>query len=100
MLQVSRDKLAHLGVCVGKLTHTGKFRLTIACLDLLAQHAKYKVRHCTVYLSKIHLHVRMRCKAYAAVRCKQLVDQNVTWEGSCCCHAVRPYEEKQFQSST
>ncbi len=44
MLQVSRDKLAHLGTCVGKLTHTGKFRLTIASLDLLAQHAKYKVR--------------------------------------------------------
>ena len=43
VLQVSRDKLAHLGTCIGKLTHTGKFRLTIACLDLLAQHAKYKV---------------------------------------------------------
>ena len=43
VVQVSRDKLAHLGTCIGKLTHTGKFRLTIACLDLLAQHAKYKV---------------------------------------------------------
>ena len=43
VVQVSRDKLAHLGTCIGKMTHTGKFRLTIACLDLLAQHAKYKV---------------------------------------------------------
>ena len=29
---------------MGKLTHTGKFRLTVGALDLLSQHAKYKVR--------------------------------------------------------
>lgn len=40
---VARDKLASFGLCVGRLTHSGKFRLTIGCLDLLAQHAKYKV---------------------------------------------------------
>ena len=43
-LQVARDKLVHLGSCIGKLTHSGKFRLTVGSLDLLAQHAKYKVR--------------------------------------------------------
>ena len=41
---VSRDKLVHLGTAVGRLTHSGKFRLTVGALDLLAQHAKYKVR--------------------------------------------------------
>ena len=40
---VARDKLVALGVVVGKLTHSGKFRLTIGALDLLAQHAKHKV---------------------------------------------------------
>ena len=41
--QIAREKLVSLGTCVGKLTHTGKFRLTIGALDLLAQYAKYKV---------------------------------------------------------
>lgn len=41
---VGRDQLVHLGTCVGKLTHSGKFRLTVGAVDLLAQHAKYKVR--------------------------------------------------------
>ena len=41
--QIARDKLVSLGTCVGKFTHSGKFRLTIGCLDLLAQYAKYKV---------------------------------------------------------
>ena len=49
-LQVARDKLVHLGTSIGKLTHTGKFRLTVGCLDLLAQHAKYKVRASAVVL--------------------------------------------------
>ncbi len=42
--QIARDKLVALGTCIGKLTHTGKFRLTIGALDILSQHAKYKVR--------------------------------------------------------
>ena len=46
-LQVARDKLAHLGTCIGKLTHSGKFRLTVGCLELLAAYAKYKVPLCT-----------------------------------------------------
>jgi ribosome biogenesis protein Nip4 len=41
--QVARDKLVHLGACIGKLTHSGKFRLTVGALDILAQHARYKV---------------------------------------------------------
>ncbi|KAK9811023.1 hypothetical protein WJX73_007258 [Symbiochloris irregularis] len=40
---VARDKLAHMGQCLGKFTHSGKFHLTIGCLDTLATHAKYKV---------------------------------------------------------
>lgn len=43
-LQVARDKLVALGTCIGKFTHSGKFRLTIGALDVLAQYAKYKVR--------------------------------------------------------
>jgi hypothetical protein len=43
VVQVARDNLVALGTCVGKLTHTGKFRLTIGALDILAQYAKHKV---------------------------------------------------------
>lgn len=41
---MGRDHLVHLGSCIGKLTHSGKFRLTIGALDILAQFAKHKVR--------------------------------------------------------
>lgn len=37
---VSRENLMALGTCVGKFTKSGKFHLTIHCLDYLAQHAK------------------------------------------------------------
>mmetsp|Transcript_929 Transcript_929/g.2555 ORF Transcript_929/g.2555 Transcript_929/m.2555 type:complete len:134 (+) Transcript_929:350-751(+) len=40
---VQREKLAALGVCIGKFTHGGNFHLHITALDILAQHAKYKV---------------------------------------------------------
>jgi 60S ribosome subunit biogenesis protein NIP7 len=40
---VGRDHLVALGQCIGKLTHSGKFRLTVGALDVLAAHAKYKV---------------------------------------------------------
>ncbi len=52
-MQVSRDKLISLGSCLGKFTHSGKFRLTIGCLDILAAHAKYKVcaRHSSILSS-------------------------------------------------
>jgi 60S ribosome subunit biogenesis protein NIP7 len=39
----SRDKLVSTGICVGKVTHSGKFRLTIHILEVLAQFAKHKV---------------------------------------------------------
>lgn len=48
LLQIARDKLIALGTCIGKFTHTGKFRLTIGCLDVLSQYAKYKVRKVNV----------------------------------------------------
>lgn len=44
MAQVAREKLVALGTCVGKFTHSGKFRLTVGALDVLAQYAKYKAR--------------------------------------------------------
>jgi hypothetical protein len=42
-LQIARDKLVSLGTPVGKLTHSGKFRLTIGALELLSRYAKHKV---------------------------------------------------------
>jgi 60S ribosome subunit biogenesis protein NIP7 len=41
--QIARDKLVSLGTPVGKLTHSGKFRLTIGALELLSRYAKHKV---------------------------------------------------------
>jgi len=40
---VSREKLVSLGVCLGKFTHSGKFRLIVSCLDTIAQYATHKV---------------------------------------------------------
>eukprot|EP00850_Spirogloea_muscicola_P015088 SM000113S24044 [mRNA] locus=s113:134118:135218:+ [translate_table: standard] len=40
---VSREKLAALGTCLGKFTKGGKFRLGITALDILAAHAKFKL---------------------------------------------------------
>jgi hypothetical protein len=45
--QVARDKLVSLGTPVGKLTHSGKFRLTVGALDVLSRYAKHKVGGCT-----------------------------------------------------
>ena len=53
-MQVARDKLISLGSSIGKLTHTGKFRLTIGALDILSQHAKYKVSSMTTYTSSLN----------------------------------------------
>jgi 60S ribosome subunit biogenesis protein NIP7 len=40
---VARDNLLSLGTCVGKFTKTGKFRIHITALDVIAPHARYKV---------------------------------------------------------
>ncbi|KAI1074728.1 60S ribosome subunit biogenesis protein NIP7 [Whalleya microplaca] len=40
---VARDHLASLGICLGKFTKTGKFRLHITALPILAAHARYKL---------------------------------------------------------
>ncbi|KAK3286076.1 ribosome biosynthesis protein nip7 [Cymbomonas tetramitiformis] len=40
---ISRKQLVSLGTCLGKFTHSGKFRLTIQSLQVIAQYAKYKV---------------------------------------------------------
>mmetsp|Transcript_20468 Transcript_20468/g.40252 ORF Transcript_20468/g.40252 Transcript_20468/m.40252 type:complete len:181 (-) Transcript_20468:565-1107(-) len=38
-----RDNLVAIGTLFGKFTKSGKFHLTIHCLDFIAQYAKYKV---------------------------------------------------------
>ncbi|KAI9706741.1 MAG: ribosome biosynthesis protein nip7 [Bogoriella megaspora] len=40
---ISRDNLLSIGTCLGKFTKTGKFRLHITALDVIAPHARYKV---------------------------------------------------------
>ena len=40
---VAREDLVSLGVCFGKFTKGRSFRLKVTCLDLVAQHARYKV---------------------------------------------------------
>lgn len=40
---ISRTALLSLGTCIGKFTRTGKFRLHITALDVIAPHARYKV---------------------------------------------------------
>lgn len=40
---VARDSLLSLGTCIGKFTKTGKFRMHITALDIVAPHARYKV---------------------------------------------------------
>ncbi|KAL6704196.1 ribosome biosynthesis protein nip7 [Coniothyrium glycines] len=40
---VARDNLLSLGICLGKFTKTGKFRLHITALSIVAPHARYKV---------------------------------------------------------
>jgi 60S ribosome subunit biogenesis protein NIP7 len=40
---VKRDALLSLGICLGKFTKTGKFRLHITALTVIAPHARYKV---------------------------------------------------------
>eukprot|EP00906_Rhabdomonas_costata_P006640 RCo009662 len=38
-----RDHIRGAGVCIGKFTHHGNFRVTITALDFIAQYAQYKV---------------------------------------------------------
>jgi len=40
---VARPNLLSLGTCLGKFTKTGKFRLHITALDIIAPHARYKL---------------------------------------------------------
>jgi hypothetical protein len=40
---IAKENLVALGTCIGKFTNSGKFHLTIHCLDYLSQYAKYKV---------------------------------------------------------
>ena len=40
---ISRENLLSLGTCLGKFTKSGKFRLHITALDVIAPHARYKL---------------------------------------------------------
>ena len=40
---IARPNLLSLGTCLGKFTRTGKFRLHITALDIIAPHARYKL---------------------------------------------------------
>ncbi|KAM3510534.1 hypothetical protein MY11210_005834 [Beauveria gryllotalpidicola] len=40
---ITRDNLLSLGICLGKFTKTGKFRLHITALPILGEHARWKV---------------------------------------------------------
>jgi 60S ribosome subunit biogenesis protein NIP7 len=40
---IARESLLSLGTCLGKFTKTGKFRLHITALDVIAPHARYKI---------------------------------------------------------
>lgn len=40
---IARPNLLSLGTCLGKFTKTGKFRIHITALDIIAPHARYKV---------------------------------------------------------
>ena len=40
---IGRENLLSIGVCFGKFTKGGKFRLHVTCLDYLSQYAKNKV---------------------------------------------------------
>jgi 60S ribosome subunit biogenesis protein NIP7 len=40
---VARGNLLCLGICIGKFTKTGKFRMHITALEIIAPHARYKI---------------------------------------------------------
>jgi 60S ribosome subunit biogenesis protein NIP7 len=40
---ISRDALLSLGTCLGKMTKTGKFRLHITALPIIAPGARHKI---------------------------------------------------------
>ncbi|KAK7924074.1 hypothetical protein PG985_006128 [Apiospora marii] len=40
---VARENLLSLGTCLGKMTKTGKFKLHITALPILAEHSRYKI---------------------------------------------------------
>lgn len=40
---IPRNNLLSVGTMIGKFTKTGKFRLNLTALDVIAPHARYKV---------------------------------------------------------
>ena len=52
-VSVARPNLISIGTCFGKFSKSGKFKLHITALDVLAQYAKYKVRGCVILGKRI-----------------------------------------------
>ena len=49
---MSRDNLISVGTCMGKFTKSGKFHLTIHCLDYMSEYAKVCVDCCLFLLPR------------------------------------------------
>jgi hypothetical protein len=72
---VARPNLISMGICFGKFSKSGKFRLHITALDYLAQYAKYKVLFESIYQSEISgLDFKLihpdRCGLSQTVKCR------------------------------
>ena len=46
---MARKNLISLGTCIGRFTHSNKFRLQIGALQVLSKHAQHKVRTLPFY---------------------------------------------------
>jgi hypothetical protein len=67
--QIARENLIALGVCIGKFTHSSKFILTVGALELLAQHAKFKVRRCCGSAPRMSIKIQSsNRRAFGALR--------------------------------
>ncbi|OLN93905.1 60S ribosome subunit biogenesis protein NIP7 [Colletotrichum chlorophyti] len=61
---IARDKLLSIGICLGKFTKTGKFRLHVTALPVLSEHARYKIWVKVRSIPKrVHTHVTMLTRA-------------------------------------
>jgi ribosome biogenesis protein Nip4 len=59
---IAREKLLHVGTCLGKFTKGGKFRLHITAIEYLSQYAK--VRNISVKMAvDLHGYFHYTCHA-------------------------------------
>lgn len=65
---IPRDNLLSAGTQMGKFTKTGKFRLNLTCLDVVAPHARYKVFFCALAEAR-HLLIFDSCGSNPMEKC-------------------------------